>query len=321
MSSPAKTGESWWNKAKDFAKSTAEKGSSTFGENGFVVMLIVAFVLLFVIVMIYISFKIRSSKLEGKNLVKEPVRVDQLAKPLVVPNSEIPVTVVGLEYSYSLWVYIANLEQTSTNSAQSSHKIVFYRGQAENLQSANPIVVLDGVNSKMHIVIKTTNSTLTDINYTQDLSQITSRNCFLDTVSTECLANQNTHAIISVDYVPIQRWVHIAFTIDNKLLTVYLDGDVYSVKSIDEFKSMKNRAIVLDKTNGDIFVGKNVAVANGNTFDGYVSSLGFYNYAMSIDDVKIAYNRGPYKKNWLSYFGLGDYGVRAPIYKISEEDQ
>ena len=127
---------------------------------------------------------------------------------------------------------------------------------------------------------------------------------------------------MSIDYVPIQRWVHVVFTIDNKLLTVYLDGDVYSVKSVDEFRSLKNLAssLVVDKTNGDVFVGKNMSIANGNTVDGYLSNLEFYNYAMSIDDVKRAYYRGPYKKSWLSFVGLSDYGVRTPIYKLSEED-
>jgi len=322
MSSSTKPGVSWWNKLKEGTQKLADKGSASFGENGFVVLLLVVFVLLFVIVIIYISFKIRSANLEGKQLVKDPVRLDQLAKPLVVPNSEIPTTVVGLEYSFAFWVYIGNLQQTSTMTTTNSHKLVFYRGEADKLTSANPVVVLDGVNSRMHIVIKTTQSTLDGADYNQDLSSITRRNCFLDTANATCLDSHNKHVVMSIDYVPIQRWVHVVFTIDNKLLTVYLDGDVYSVKSVDEFRSLKNLAssLVVDKTNGDVFVGKNMSIANGNTVDGYLSNLEFYNYAMSIDDVKRAYYRGPYKKSWLSFVGLSDYGVRTPIYKLSEED-
>jgi hypothetical protein len=30
----------------------------------------------------------------------------------------------------------------------------------------------------------------------------------------------------------------------------------------------------------------------------------------------VLYNKGPYKKSWLSYFGVNNVGVRSPLYRI-----
>ncbi len=321
-------GKSTFSKLSSTFSDTSSKLKSQVGENGFVVLMLIIFVLIFVIVIIYVSFKIRSSNLQGKRLTSQPYKLDALAKPVQIVNADIPATVVGLEFSYCFWVYVANLEQTSTTNTSSNHKIIWFRGPVgDKLTSANPVVLVDGTNSKMYIVLKTTNSSLSatpGIPYENDLTLITERNCFLDTTAATCNMSdtENRHVIMSIDYVPIQRWVHVAFTVDNKLITLYLDGDIYSVKSVDEFKSQKNLAssLVLDKSLGDIWVGKNPAIANGNTLNGYLSRLEFYNYSMSVNDVRDSYNAGPYKKSWLSYVGLGDYGVRAPIYKLSEEN-
>ena len=320
-------GKSTFSKLSSTFKDTSSKLKSKWGENGFVILLLIIFVLIFVIVIIYVSFKIRSSNLQGKRLTSQPVKLDDLAKPVQVVNADIPSTVVGLEFSYCFWVYVANLEQTSTSTTSTNHKLIWFRGaSSDKLTSANPLVIVDGVNSKMHIVLKTTRSTLSStvkgaLPYESDLTQVTGKNCFMNTTSPTCLPDNNSHVIMTIDYIPIQRWVHVAFSVDNKLITVYLDGDIYSVKSVDEFKSQKklDSNLVLDKTLGDIWVGKNPAIARGNTLNGYLSRLEFYNYAMSISDVKDSYNAGPYKKSWLAYVGLDDYGVRAPIYKLSND--
>jgi hypothetical protein len=87
----------------------------------------------------------------------------------------------------------------------------------------------------------------------------------------------NKHIIMPIDYVPLQRWVHVLFTVDNKLVTVYMDGEIYSVKSVDELKTAKQlpENLVFDKTTGSMFVGKNPLIGNGSTMTGYLSRLSF----------------------------------------------
>jgi len=313
------------NAAAETAKGFMGKLSAWTGENGVVVLMILGFVLVFMIVVIYISFKIKSSSLQGKRLVQTPIKLDKMAAPLEVPGSMIPTPMVGLEYSYGFWIYIENLDQVN-----SGHKLLFYRGEAGNVSSANPIVLMDGISNKLNIVLKTANSSLSSATlpaqsgkapptYENDLSNISTFNCFASKETT-CLPYQNKHVIIPIDYVPIQRWVHVMFTVENKLITVYLDGEIYSVKSVDELKGMKKLPdnLVIDKTTGTVFVGKNPQVGNGNTINGYLSRLEFFNYAVSLNDVKALYANGPLKTGLLSMIGLANYGVRAPIYRIDE---
>ena len=204
--------------------------------------------------------------------------------------------------------------------------MVFYRGESGNLTNANPIVMMDALSNKMYIVMKTLNSTLTDnpergVNYTQDTRKITERNCFMNTKNTCSVADGNNgHVILTVDYIPIQRWVHVMFVVDNKLLTLYLDGQIYSVKSVDEYRGLKklNENLVFSQSTGNVYVGKNPAIGNGNTITGYLSRLEYYNYALNVSDVKNIYTKGPLAKGVLSVFGLDAYSLRSPIYKVDE---
>lgn len=320
------SGKSLTGNAKQAVSGVLGKLTEFTGESTLVVILIIAFALLFIIVIIYISFKIKSASLQGKRMTTVPLKLDKMTAPLEVPGGLLPTPMVGLEYSYSFWMYIENLDQTA-----GSHKLLFYRGEADNLTNANPVVMMDGLSNKLYIAVKTTNSSLSSANlpqpsgnasvtYEGDLGNITKFNCFNNKFSNTCNSYENKHVIIPIDYVPIQRWVHVLFTIDNKLITVYMDGEIYSVKSVDEMKTMKklNENLVLDKTTGAMFIGKNPKMGNGATMTGYLSRMEFYNYALSLNDVKRIYSAGPLKRGLLSMLGLNNYGVRAPIYRLDE---
>ena len=313
-------------RAKEVGANVITRLSSFTGENALVVILILAFALLFIIVIIYISFKIKSSSLKGKNLTHTPLKLDKMAAPYEVPGSMIPTPAVGIEYSFGWWMYIENVDQTGSGG-----KMIFYRGESGNLINANPVVMMDAVTNKLYIVLKSANSSLSSSTlpapsggapptYESDLGNILKYNCFMNKSETTCLPYMNKHVIIPVDYVPLQRWVHVLFTVDNKLVTVYMDGEIYSVKSVDELRVAKNlpENLVFDKTTGSIFVGKNPIVGNGSTMTGYLSRLSFFNYSLSLNDVKSIYAAGPLKRGPLSVLGVNNYGVRNPIYRLDE---
>jgi hypothetical protein len=132
--------------------------------------------------------------------------------------------------------------------------------------------------------------------------------------------------IITIDYVPMQRWLHVVMVVDNKLVTTFIDGEIYSVKTTDEYKLLKeperdqrgnmiDHNLIIEKTEGAVNVGKfGPAVPPGS----YLSNLEFFNYAISINDVKRIYTHGPFSKNFLAMLGISSYGVRSPVYKIDE---
>jgi hypothetical protein len=132
--------------------------------------------------------------------------------------------------------------------------------------------------------------------------------------------------IITIDYVPMQRWLHVVMVVDNKLVTTFIDGEIYSVKTTDEYKMLKEperdargntitHNLIIEKTQGTLYMGKFGPAAPPSS---YLSNLEFFNYAISINDVKRIYVHGPFSRNFLAMLGISSYGVRSPVYKIDE---
>jgi disulfide oxidoreductase YuzD len=290
------------------------------------IVIIVITVLIFIFVIVYISFAMKSSNLKGKVLLKDPVKINEKDSPYQIANADIPKTESGREYSYGFWMYLENFTRTIDG-----HKLVLYRGNAGDASSANPLIMLDKNSNKMYIIIKTNESSIDYNNVNENLDSILQNNYFMQQSIDFNNPNKNTHLISVIDYIPLQRWVYINVVVNNKYVTLYMDGNIYSIKSTDEFKAARqpvvNRLgktvdynVIIDKTDGDLFVGKGV-VGNKTTFDGYIAKVEFFNYALTMEQVKKAYESGPVPSGMLSKLGLSQYGFRSPVYRMNESIQ
>jgi hypothetical protein len=286
--------------------------------------------------------------LTGIQLTSKPIKLDELTTPTEIASKEMPKPVVGREYSFSFWLYIDNFTQTFTRDGNGKmipiDKLIFYRGSAGDISQANPVVFMDGLSNKLHIAIKTQESSLTSIpnrlDYNANLYNIKFMNYFMNPklkirdTSDPLQPAINKYVVLTVDYVPLQRWVNITFIIDNKLCTVFMDGEIYSVKSTEEFKAIREKEldlrgrpidvnIIVDKTDGNLYIGKN-AVGGRTTVPGYLNRLQFFNYAMSVSEVKSVYESGPLGRKLFGGAKSGGggmstvYGVRSPIYKVDD---
>lgn len=310
------------------ASNSASNARSGIMDGNLPVIIAIGIVILaFVAVIIYISFVLKASNLKGKRLTIEPIKLDELKKAQVIDAIEIPKPVVGREYSYSFWVYIDSFSQTVNNRPQ----MMFYRGSQTTLADANPIVMLDGTSNKLYMVLKTQGSSLSATNNSNsadvNLKNIIERSYFLNKDTRLDTPDVNKHIIVSIDYVPLQRWVNIAFVVDNKIITTFLDGEIYSVKSVDEYKTLKSPEmdargnvrdypLVIEPTTGSIQLGK---FGDSEVASSYVSNLEFFNYAVSLNDIKSIYKMGPFARSWLSLLGINAYGIRSPIYPLYEK--
>lgn len=297
-----------------------EKGNNKMA----MIVIIVITILLFVFVILYITFAMKSNNLKGKAIVSQPIDVGKTDTPTKIGNSEFPKSVVGREYSYSFWLYLENYNRSAPGNP--NHYMIMYRGNEGSLQSANPIIMMDNQSNKLYVVIRTVGSSFTvhDSAIESSTANIVNRNFFMSDLTR---ANSNQHMICPIDFVPLQRWVHVTVVVDNKLVSLFMDGQIYSVKSVDEFKSMRKPEvdafgkeqkydIILDKTDGDLVIGKS-SISQRLTIDGFVGKVEFFNYAVTIDDVQKIYSQGPMPQGFLSYLGLSQYGFRSPIYNMS----
>lgn len=135
-----------------------------------------------------------------------------------------------------------------------------------------------------------------------------------------------THGVI-IEYVPLQRWVHVAVvvneTVNRGYIRSYVDGELVATSTSDDSVKLDNDVSVsvnytglnLAKK-GDIYIGGDIY--NTDTprgFSGLVSRVTVSNYDMNGSQIRNIYVKGPVD-SLTSKLGLGAYGVRNPIYKV-----
>ena len=267
-------------------------GSSAAGV--FVVIAIIVIVL----ILAFIVYRMRRSNLSVASIVKNPKRLYDMGGPYSVDSARLPATLNGQEYSFSMWLYITDF--TTTNE----HKLIMMRGgNGPTLDGASPIVFMDKSTNKLYISIRT-NQSPTSIPT-------------LDTV----LNKTSKYLTGVIEYVPLQRWVGIAFVVQDNLLTVYLNGDIYTVENVYDIASTGSRP-VFSGLKGNVLIG---SIANSGTnrtasTQGFISRTYFYNYALTPDDIKAVTSSGPVPgSSILANIGMSEYGVRAPIYRVGDD--
>ena len=322
------TTPSFANKTSAIANNLFGKAKESLSGKSGIIVLSVFFLLLFVAVIVYIVKEVKGNKYEvGKTITSEIIKLAELDAPVEIPGNEFKQH-KPREYSYTFWLYVDGFTQTPGYG-----KIVFHRGERDNVQQANPIVMMDELTNQLHFVIRTEGSTLaasdSSIDY-RKLKPILERNYFINKELKLTDQDINKHLVLSVDSVPRQTWMHYALVVKNNIVTLYQNGEYYLTKSVSDFMRSKpvevnqkgediKYDLVIDKTAGSLFAGRNASVGGRNAVNGYLSKLEFFTYALNISDVNNIYKKGPIQSNWLQKLGISGYGVRTPVFKINAE--
>jgi len=201
----------------------------------------------------------------------------------------------GLRRTYTFWVYVNDV-----NNAGGKPKHIFSIGNDSSTNSItdkSPVVVLK--DSKLYICFPTTDTT------TVPNAPIT-----VDEIGNGT-KKDNT---VSFDYLPMQRWVHIAVVITDdyqgSTVNLYMDAQLAS-STTNEKDGTTLKGFKLDTT-GSLIVGGDNSATYG--FNGLLSKVGIHNYDLNSRDIYNIYSEGPIDGLLAS---LG-YGVRAPLYKLAD---
>jgi len=97
---------------------------------------------------------------------------------------------------------------------------------------------------------------------------------------------------VVIPNIPLNKWLNIIIRIQNSTMDVYVNGTI--TRSVQ-------LAGVPKQNYGDVFVGMN------GGFDGYVSNLWYYNYALGISEIQKIVKKGPNTKM------IGDNGISSKI--------
>jgi hypothetical protein len=308
------------------------------GRGALIFMLLVATMAAFFVVGViyYVVYKYIS--VSTTYIVKGTDTPVLATKSTTLSGSDIPAMNNGKRITVSWWMYINDM---LTNDGQVRR--VFNHGTSSpatstisafaDYFSSTPFVALDPYSNKVHVVFATTNSPFlqgsVDILSLYNITDITS-------VKEAELLNfmSQTHGM-RFDYVPMQRWVHLAVVVDEEAnggtVTGYLDGElVKTVTTNQQLDSQTNQftlagmnltGLYLDihnlnlSTTGNINIGGDGSGGGNHVgFSGLVSRISFTNTDLNANDIWQQYRAGP--TNLLNQYGL-NYGLQSPIYRLS----
>lgn len=191
------------------------------------------------------------------------------------------------EFTYSFWVYLREVKSVSGVDAQ----LLFMRNNKDDFENANPVVYIKNNTNTMKIALRTSDSTDTDLN---DIHKNSS----------------DAYEHFTIEYIPVKRWVNVMINVDNKRVTIFLDGEIVETKILDNSVS---------ETNSDVYVGAD-SDSDITTPNALISKIQFYNYSIRTpNDIRKIYDDGPIKKQTvMRMLGLPNIGVRSPIYNLEK---
>lgn len=226
------------------ASSSMNIGSnSVFNKQmGFILLGILAVAIIVIVIVVIVN---NNKNKNNKNIIIDtPVNAFGLKdNKFTVKNSEL-----GLEFSYSVWIYIQDWTHGWKN--------IFVKGSGSPGSSTPDQPASSQLRAPGLWLYPDTNSLHARIN-------------------TYASPNEGC----DIKNIPLQKWVHIAYVLNNRTVDMYIDGKL-------------ERSCVLrgvPKLNDSDLV-----VCDNNGFFGKISNLVYYKYALKPEDVHNIYSSGPY---------------------------
>jgi len=189
------------------------------------------------------SPKLINGMIDAKNMIMFPQ--DPTSSNAVPINRSVNET-NGVEFTWSVWVFIDNLQYLS-----GQYRHIFHKGNDQLTDTG-----LNFPNNAPGLYISpNTNALVVIMNTFNDINQE-----------------------VVVPNIPLNKWLNVIIRCQNDKLDIYINGTI--TKSIQLNGVPKQNY-------GDVFVAMN------GGFDGFISNLWYYNYALGTTAISNLVNSGP----------------------------
>lgn len=263
----------------DFSnKGVVGVGSDFLESNGllakfaFIIFVLIIFLFLFklgVQLLGYLTGPIKSpflvyGKINGNNAVTISQDPQNTSAVTIYRSSNQP---NGAEFTWSVWLYI-NENSTTDNK----YKNIFYKGPNNTIFSSSSSGNFS--TNGGYIGIAQVNGP--GMYFNCDNTGVGHMLFYLDDIEN---TNQKP---IKVDNIPLQKWIHVVYRLQNTILDVYINGNI-------------NNRMKLNYAPSQNFYDVQVCANNG--FTGYLSNLRYYDYALNVFDINNIVMFGPNTAN------------------------
>jgi hypothetical protein len=196
---------------------------------GFLILVIILFIVLLVLGIMLITYLTSPAKdpyliygmVEGsttKTISQDPNNSASI--PILRSNNESE----GLEFTWSFWIYIDNLPDTTTVGKPNRHKqSIFCKGDGKVNNGPGVYLGTDMSNATLHII--------------------------MDTVM-----SGDTNNKININNIPLKNWVHVDIRCEQTTLDVYINGVIASRLSLSNLPKQNYNDVVIAQGGG--FSGK-----------------------------------------------------------------
>jgi hypothetical protein len=227
------------------------ESNSLVAKFAFLLLVLFGFVILLRVGIYTLSYFLKPSS--SPRLINGMVDANQMLIFPQDPSNNSAVTIYrsvnasdGLEFTWSTWIFIDNLE---TKSGMFKH--IFSKGNS-NIGKKGMI----------------------EPNNAPGLYIAPNTNALVVVMNTYNVINEE----IVIPDIPLNKWVNVIIRCQNTSLDVYINGTI--ARSVN--------LIGVPKQNyGDVYVAMN------GGFDGYISNLWYYNYALGTTAIQNLVNKGP----------------------------
>lgn len=171
----------------------------------------------------------------------------------------------GLEFTYSVWIYIDDMTYTQALGVPGH---IFHKGSSsldKGIASPNNGPGLYLNKDKNALIVK-----------------MNTYPCSADTPNSSCIGGNIMEEQVEINDIPLNKWVNVILRVDGMKLDVYVNGTI-AVRH--QFKNVPKQNY------GDVFVNMNKG------FSGMISSLRYYNSALSSTEILDIMHNGPNMKS------------------------
>lgn len=184
----------------------------------------------------------------------------------------------GLEFTWNVWFYIDEINKLNT----SKYQRIFSKGSgAEQQLSLNPNISSDSkiLTSSPGLFVTQYDLSGTTFPLSGSILDLKHANLLLVLNTFQPSASENEFAeSILIKNIPIQKWVNCNIRVQNTTVDIYINGVMTQRKILNNLPRQNYY---------DTYVGED------NGFQGNISSLRYYDYALRYDEIQSIFGKGP----------------------------
>jgi hypothetical protein len=231
----------------------------------------IVLIVILIIILIFIGIKFYQSFQNYKNNQPYLIYGNTIANVLkTISGNNLPFPSnqpQGLAISYTFWLYVTDWPTDDSKSA-----CVFYKG-------SEPSILFSPNSNKpgVHYTDIPKQSPGVFLNHETNSLDIT-----MDTINSTGNANDNNLPleVFTVTNIPVGQWVHISLVLTNNLMNVYVDGQVKQSHRYESLPLLNYGNLYVNAFKG---------------FNGYLSNLRYFAYAVQPYEIEQMMKQGPAK--------------------------